>query len=99
MTVVLLLVVQRVLFALVAVAVVLVMFTALQFNLHGAGADGLAGGCCLRRRPRHREGARRVPVAEGVTLQPRASVRVLYGSRASSIYVDWLAHNPINKST
>ena len=36
MTVVLLLVVQRVLFVLVAVAVVLVMFTALQFNLRGA---------------------------------------------------------------
>ena len=37
MTVVLLLVVQRVLFVLVAVAAVLVMFTALQFNLQGAG--------------------------------------------------------------
>ncbi len=36
MTVILLLVVQRVLFALVTVAVVLVMFTALQFNLRGA---------------------------------------------------------------
>ena len=36
MTVVLLLVVQRVLFVLVAVAVVLLLFTALQFNLRGA---------------------------------------------------------------
>ncbi len=41
MTVVLLLVVQRVLFALVAVAIVLVMFTALQFNLQGAGLMAL----------------------------------------------------------
>ena len=41
MTVILLLVVQRVLFALVAVAIVLVMFTALQFNLHGAGLMAL----------------------------------------------------------
>ncbi len=37
MNVVLLLVVQRVLFALISVAVVNVMFTALQSNLQGAG--------------------------------------------------------------
>ena len=30
-------VIQRILFALVAVAVILVLFTALQFNLQGAG--------------------------------------------------------------
>ena len=36
MTVVLLIVVQRVLFAVMAVAVVLFLFTALQFNLRGA---------------------------------------------------------------
>ncbi len=36
MTVVLLIVVQRVLFALMAVAVVLFLFTTLQFNLRGA---------------------------------------------------------------